>query len=250
MINSDVILITGSSRGLGAFAAEGFSALGYTVVVNCSKSVKEAEALVRKIKSRHAGSEAAAIKADVSNRAEVRAMFDEIYGRFGRCDVLVNMAGVNLDGPFTEMTDDRWDRVVRTILTGTFICGQEFASRYRGENGHIINIGSVTATTGRKNGANYCSARAGVLNLTRCMALELAPRISVNTVTPGFIGTEEVMNRHSLRDREKHDEAVSRIPAGILGTPEDVFRAMDFLVRSSSYITGQNIIVDGGLMMR
>ncbi|MCU0847737.1 MAG: SDR family oxidoreductase [Spirochaetes bacterium] len=250
MINSDVILITGSSRGLGAYAAEGFSSLGYTVVVNYSKSAQEAEALVHKIKSRLAGSEATAIRADVSKRSEVKGMFDEIYGRFGRCDVLINMAGVNLDGPFTEMTDEQWDRVVRTILTGTFICGQEFAVRYRGDNGRIINIGAVTATTGRKNGANYCSARAGVLNLTKCMALELAPGISVNTVTPGYIGTDEVMTRHSLHIKENHEKAVSRIPAGILGTPEDVFKAMDFLVRSSSYITGQNIIVDGGLMMR
>jgi len=249
-MNSKVILITGSSRGLGAAAAEGFSDAGHRVIINYSKSRDEAEALADRIRSRRAGVEVMTIQADVSKRNDVIRMFDEVIARFGTCDALINMAGINMDGPFLDMTDERWNAVLGTILTGTFICSQEFARRYRGEKGHIVNIGAVTALRGRKNGANYCSARAGILNLTRCMALELAPNICVNTVTPGYMATEEVITRHSLHIKENYDKAVAQIPAGKLGDPDDIFKALDFLINNSSYITGQNFMIDGGFYMR
>jgi 3-oxoacyl-[acyl-carrier protein] reductase len=245
-----VILITGSSRGLGAHAAYSFAAQGHSVVINYSKSEAEAAKLKQKIETDISNAKVLACQADVSKRDEVTGMFDSIYSHFGNCDALITMAGINKDGPFLEMNDEHWNVVIGTILTGTFICCQEFARRYIGENGHIINIGATTAIKGRKNGVNYCSARAGVLNLTRCLALELSPKIIVNTITPGFIETEEVMTRYSLHIKENYQRQVANIPAGRLGTPQDFFTALDFLLNSSSYVTGQNIMVDGGLVMR
>jgi 3-oxoacyl-[acyl-carrier protein] reductase len=245
-----VILITGASRGLGAHAAYGFAAQGHGVVVNYSKSHAEAESLVRKIKTDFLNARVLSCRADVAHREEVKGMLDAVYSRFGTCDALITMAGINKDGPFLDMADEQWQSVIRTVLTGTFICCQEFARRYEGENGRIVTIGATTAIKGRKNGANYCSARAGVLNLTRCMALELAPKISVNAVTPGFIETEEVMTRYSMHIPDNFQRQVNLIPAGRLGTPQDVFKALDFLINDSTYITGQNFMVDGGLLMR
>lgn len=135
------------------------------------------------------------------------------------------------------------------MLTGTFHCCQEFAARYRGESGHIINIGASTGIRGRKNGANYCAAKAGVINLTRCLAMELAPRICVNCVVPGYHDTEEVMTRYNLRDPVGYSKVVDTIPMGRLGTVEDLFRTVRFLVEDATYITGQNLFVNGGHFM-
>ena len=249
-MNKRTILVTGSSRGIGANLVENFAMNNYRVVINYSRSEKEATDLCKKLSGIIDGKSILCIKADVGNRKDVINMFDEIYGSFGRLDVLVNNAGINRDKPFLDMSPDDWDSVLNTILTGSFNCSQEFAKRFEGDTGHIVNMGAVTAISGRKNGINYCTARAGILNFTHCLALELAPGICVNTITPGYINTEEVMHRRALHVKENHDNAVSRVPAGRLGTPDDIFKAVYFLVNDSSYITGQNIIVDGGYLMR
>jgi 3-oxoacyl-[acyl-carrier protein] reductase len=244
-----VVLITGSSRGIGAGLARSFAEKNYGVAINYLKSEKAALEVRDAINTRCGTDTALAIRADVSQRSAVKEMFDQVYTRFKRIDVLVNTAGLNIDKPFLEMSDEDWSTVLGTILTGTFICSQEFARRYQGEAGHILNIGAVTAIRGRKNGANFCSARAGVLTLTKCMALELAPRIRVNCVTPGYINTTEVMERYKLDEPENLERALSGIPMHRLGTPEDVFQIIDFIVNSSSYVTGQNYFVDGGSYM-
>jgi acetoacetyl-CoA reductase/3-oxoacyl-[acyl-carrier protein] reductase len=249
-MDKKTVLITGSSRGLGAHAALRFAEKGYGVVVNFSRSKAEAETLAAQIDAEVPGAEVLVCQADVADREQVREMFDAVYHRFGRCDALIAMAGTNKDGPFVTMSDENWHQVLDTILTGTFLCCQEYARRYQGEHGHIVNVGAVTALTGRKNGANYCAARAGVLTLTRCLALELAPKIQVNTVTPGYIATDEVVTRFDLHIKENLDKAVSAIPEGRLGSPEDIFKTLYFLVNDSSYITGQNLVVDGGFVMR
>jgi NAD(P)-dependent dehydrogenase (short-subunit alcohol dehydrogenase family) len=244
-----VILITGSSRGIGAALARSFAEKGYAVAINYLKSDRAAGKLKEAIDARYGVGTAVAIRADVGSRSDVSQMFEQVFGRFKKIDVLVNTAGLNIDKPFLEMTDEDWSRVLGTILTGTFICSQEFALRYRGEAGHIITIGAVTALRGRKNGANYCSARAGILTLTKCLALELAPRIRVNCVTPGYINTEEVIERYKLDEQENLKQALSGIPMSRLGTPEDVFQIINFIVNTSSYVTGQNYFVDGGSYM-
>jgi acetoacetyl-CoA reductase/3-oxoacyl-[acyl-carrier protein] reductase len=177
-------------------------------------------------------------------------MFEQIYKKFGRLDVLVNMAGINRDGPLVSMGPEDWETVVATILTGTFYCSQAFAQRYSGNDGNIINIGAVTALSGRKNGVNYCSARAGILAMTKCLALELAPRIRVNTVTPGYIDTEEVRGRHQLTEPAKRAAAEARVPLGRLGVPDDIASMIAYLIQGGPYITGQNFQVDGGYYMR
>lgn len=244
------ILITGSSRGIGANLIENFAKNGYKVVINYSKSEREATELYNEVIKLIGKDSVLCIKADVNNRSNVKDMFDNIYGSFGRLDVLVNNAGINKDRPFIDMTEIEWASVINTILTGSFNYSQEFAKRFQGDVGHIINIGAVTAISGRKNGVNYCTARAGILNFTHCLALELAPKICINTITPGYINTEEVMTRRTLHIKENYEKVVSLIPAGRLGNPEDIFKSIFFLVNASSYITGQNIVIDGGYLMR
>jgi 3-oxoacyl-[acyl-carrier protein] reductase len=247
---SKTILITGAARGIGAHLALHFAQQGHHVIVNYRRSEAAAVRLRDQINAACGADRARIMRADVARRSEVSAMFDAAWARHGGVDVVINNAGINLDRPFLEMTDDEWDTVIATILTGTFVCSQEYARRYAGSDGQIITVGALTAISGRKNGANYCSARAGVLNLTRCMALELAPRIRVNCVTPGKIDTEELRERYHLDDPDNLASAISAVPLGRLGQPDDIFHLMSFLVNDATFITGQNFIVDGGNLMR
>jgi 3-oxoacyl-[acyl-carrier protein] reductase len=244
-----VILVTGSSRGIGATLVTGFAGEGHRVVVNYARSEGEAAALHEALRKEVGEDRVLAIRADVARRDEVRAMFDRVGERFGLVDVLVNNAGLNIDGPFLQMTDEQWERVIATNLTGTFICAQEFARRFTGTLGHIVNLGAATGIHGRTNGVNYCSAKAGVITLTKCLALELAPKIRVNCVIPGQMETEEVMVRYNLHDKGNYERAVGAIPLKRLGTTEDVFRVVRFIVEDSDYITGQNFFVNGGNFM-
>jgi 3-oxoacyl-[acyl-carrier protein] reductase len=245
-----VALITGGSGGIGAALVRTFARRGFRVVVNYRQSEAPARALRDAIAGEWGPGAALAVRADVASRSQVAAMFDWVHDEFGRVDVLIAGAGVNRDAPFLEMGDDEWSAVVGTILTGTFVSAQEFARRFAGDDGHIVTIGALTAIRGRKNGANYCSARAGVLALTKCLALELAPRIRVNCLTPGYIETDEVVRRYQLDRPEQLERAVGAVPLGRLGTPDDVARMVEFLVCESSYVTGQNFLVDGGMLMR
>ena len=245
-----VILITGASRGIGATLARNFARKGHRVVINYLNSETQAFTLRNEIVARFGRDAALAVRADVADRLEAGRMFDAIYERYGRLDVLINNAGINRDKTFLEMNDKMWSEVLRTILTGTFVCSQEFASRFSGAEGHIVTLGALTGISGRENGVNYCTARAGILALTKCLALELAPRIRVNCVTSGYIATEEVVERYQLQKQENYEQAIGAIPLGTLGAPEDIFRMMDFLVNESTYITGQNFLVDGGKLMR
>jgi 3-oxoacyl-[acyl-carrier protein] reductase len=245
-----VVLITGALSDIGRAMAVAFAQAGCAIVLNHRRKAEQAQMLMDSLLRDHHAPHVAAIQADVRHRGEVQTLIEQIYQRFGRLDVLVNNAGINRDRPFLEMGDDEWETVVSTILTGTFMCSQEFARRYTGLDGNIINIGAVTAVKGRKNGANYCSARAAVLALTKCMALELAPRIRVNTVTPGRIDTEELRERYQLDDRQNRARLEQEVPLKRLGTPAEVAQMVVYLVVSGQYITGQNFFVDGGLFMR
>ncbi len=253
-----VILITGASRGIGAGLAQRFASAGFRVVINYSKSEDEATRLCEALARQVDPDLVLKVRANVASRREVRAMFDQAVARFGRVDALVNNAGINVDQPFLTMTDDQWQQVIDTNLTGTFICAQEFALHFDslagdspddGRTGHIVNIGASTGLRGRKNGANYCSAKAGVMTLTKCLALELAPRIRVNCVVPGYIETEELITRYALHERANYERTVSTVPAGRLGTVDDVFRAVHFLINEAEYMTGQHLFVNGGHFM-
>ena len=245
-----VVLITGALSDIGKATAQAFAQAGYAIVLNYRHKPEKATLLADALRRDWNAPRSVAIQADVRHRTEVQSMVEQTVQTFGRLDILINNAGINRDRSFTEMTDDEWETVQDTILKGTFMCSQEFARRYQGEAGNIINIGAVTAVKGRKNGVNYCSARAGVLALTKCMALELAPKIRVNTVTPGRIDTEEVRERYQIDDGNKRARFEQDIPMAGMGKPEDIAAMILFLVETGKYITGQNFFVDGGLFMR
>lgn len=245
-----VVLITGTMSDIGRATARAFAKAGYSVVVNYRQHADKAMRFSRFLVEECGAPESITLQADIRHRPEITKMISQIYDKFGRLDVLVNNAGINLDHPFLELTDVEWDEVMDTILRGTYMCSHEFARWFKGTDGSIINIGSTTAITGRKNGANYCAARAGVLTLTKCMALELAPAIRVNTVTPGRMDTEEVRQRYHTDDPETRKAFEQDVPLKRMGEPEDVASMILYLVESGKYITGQNMIVDGGLMMR
>ncbi|MGQ9780531.1 MAG: SDR family NAD(P)-dependent oxidoreductase [Bacillota bacterium] len=249
-IETKAVLITGAMSDIGRATARAFARAGYAVVVNHRWAPEVATDFAEELAREWGAPRACAIRANVRYRAEVEALFAEAYRAFGRLDVLVNNAGINRDRPFLEMSDEEWEVVVDTILKGTFLCSQEFARRYTGDDGSIINIGAVTALKGRKNGANYCSARAGVLALTKCLALELAPRIRVNAVTPGRIETAELRARYGLDDEGNRARLTQDIPLGRFGEPAEVAEMILYLANSGRYITGQNFFVDGGLFMR
>lgn len=248
--DAKVVLITGALSDIGRATAQAFARAGYAIVLNHRRDGEQAIRFAGSLMNDWSAPQAVAIQADVRHRSEVQSLFEQTYQKFGKIDVLINNAGINRDKPFMEMSDDEWDTVVSTILNGTFICSQEFARRYRGTAGSIINIGAVTAVKGRKNGVNYCSARAGVLALTKCMAMELAPNIRVNTVTPGRIDTGELRKRYNFDDMHNRERYEQDIPMARMGNPEDIASMMLFLVGTGKYITGQNFFVDGGLFMR
>ena len=245
-----VALVTGALSDIGRATAQALARAGYAVVVNYRRHPEQAQALADSLVRECNAPQAVAIQADIRERAQIQALFDQIYQTFGRLDVLVNNAGINQDRPFLDMSDDAWEMVISTVLTGTFRCSQEFARRYTGDCGNIVNIGAITAIKGRKNGANYCSARAGVLVLTKCLALELAPRIRVNTVTPGRINTDELRARYGLDDVQILSRMEQEVPLARLGQPDDVAGMIAFIVTAGHYVTGQNFFVDGGLFMR
>ena len=245
-LQGKVVLITGGSQGIGRATAVAFAREGARVAI-CARGKEALGQAAADVTA--AGGEVLAEPADVTQLADIERFVGQAAERFGGVDVLVNNAGVNKDGPFLDMSDEDWRLVLDAVLTGTFICSQEYARRYTGPEGHIVNLGAPTGLSGRKNGANYCSAKAGVLTLTKCLALELAPRIKVNCVSPGHVKTEELVERFGLDCPENLGRELGAIPLGRLGRPEEVCQLVLFLVRQSGFVTGQNYIVDGGIFM-
>lgn len=251
MEKSKVILITGASRGIGREMAKFFAKKGNKIAANYSKSADEAESLYDEVSSYN--KDIIMFKADISDRFQVKNMFKKTVEKFGRVDVLVNNASINMDASIIDMTDEKWQRVINTNLTGNFICSQEFVFAFNDTGnsfcGDIINIASNSSLTGRKNGANYCSAKAGVVTLTKCLALELAPKIKVNCIMLGYVNTEEVMERYGLHDKNNYDKMLETIPMERLGTPNDVFQAVNFIINETTYMTGQSFFINGGNYM-
>lgn len=248
-LHGKVALVTGSARGIGAGIARAFSDAGASVVINYVSAKTEAEALAASLN--RPDRPAFAFRADVSRRDQVAAMVEEILDRFGRIDILVNNAGVSADGPLLELDYEDWRRVMAVHVDGTFHCTQLVgrAMRERG-SGVILNISASTAIKGRVNGASFCAAKAAILALTKCAALELAPQIRVNCLCPGFVPTDDIVARFGLRDPEKSEALRAQIPLGRLGTVEDMGKAALFLVGpDSAYVTGHLLFANGGLFM-
>ena len=244
-----VAVVTGGSRGIGRAIALRFAAEGARVAVNYLRSEAAAREVAREIERR--GGEALPVRADVSSKREVEAMMAAVLDRFGRIDVLVNNAGVAADGPAASMPEEDWVRVIDVNLKGSFLCSQAaIPAMLRQGGGKIINVSAASGLRGRKNGANYCAAKAGVIALTKCLALELAPAIQVNCLMPGFTETEDVVARFGLDDLAAREELVRSIPMGRLATPEEIAAGAVVLASEfSDFMTGQLLAVNGGSFM-
>ncbi|TWT07489.1 3-oxoacyl-[acyl-carrier-protein] reductase [Planococcus sp. CPCC 101016] len=239
-------IVTGASRGIGAEIARKFAADGAKVVVNYSGSQEKAEAVVADIQAN--GGEAIAVKANVSDAESVKAMVDETMKTFGSVDILVNNAGITRDNLMMRMKDDEWDDVINTNLKGVFICTKAVTRQMMKQRaGRIVNIASIVGVMGNAGQANYVASKAGVIGLTKTTARELASRgITANAVAPGFITTD--MTDQLTEDVQK--AMLGQIPLGRFGAPEDVAKAALFLASDdASYMTGQTLHLDGGMVM-
>lgn len=242
------ILITGGLGGIGAGLSEYFVQKGCNVVINFTN---EEKALVyrEKLSKHYDMSKILFFKADVSKYDEVESMFAAAGEKFGQIDFLINCASINKDAYISDMDAEMWQRVLDINLTGTFNCSKIYAGQYKGTTGCIINLSSGTAVHGRAKGANYCSSKAGVINLTKDFAIEYAPNIRVNCIGLGMIMTDEIYDRYSLNVQENLENMNKSIPMGYIGDVLDVVEMVDFLVYKGRYITGQLIYVNGGMYM-
>ena len=247
MIDEQVVLITGSATGLGAALIRSFADKGYGVVINYLND-GEGAPLRAEIAAEFGADRVLACQADVADRGAVQAMYRAAIAKFGRVDILINCAGINLDGPFMDMTDQAWDAVISAHLTGHFVCGQEFVRHNPDREGLIVNLGAAAGSIGRRNGANFCAAKAGVIVLTKCMALELAPRIRVNCLVPGSVGTREVIERYDLETEAGLKAELATLPLGRLGEFEDVTQMVHSIV-GAKFTTGAKFYVNGGQYM-
>ena len=246
MVDKKVAIITGAGRGLGEAVAKDLLGKGISVVVADMNKID-----IYKYKVNSQFNDSANImfhQVDVSKRVEVKRMFASAFKRFKQIDYLINFAGINRDASFIEMTDEDWDSVVSVHLKGTFICCQEFAKLKSQSTRHIINVSAACGIQVRKNGVNFCSAKAGVLALTKCLALELSPRIQVNCLIPSAVNTPEVRERYKLDTKEGFDSVVKGIPMGRLGKTEDVTQMINCIL-SSNFTTGSTFYVNGGEYM-
>jgi NAD(P)-dependent dehydrogenase (short-subunit alcohol dehydrogenase family) len=192
------------------------------------------------------------VKADIGTADGTAALVRQAVETFGRLDVLVNNAARIIDKPALEMTEGDWDRVMDVNLKGAFLCSQHAARQMRTQDdgGVILNIGASTGIRGRRNGVNTCASKAGLMIMTQCLALELAPEIRVNTIIPGLTVTEETSRRFDLGDPATRRGREESIPLQRLGQADDVADAVILMLASESgFITGQKLIVDGGQNM-
>ena len=232
------VLITGGSRGIGKAAAEEFSNKGWHVVICYQKSETEDAILEKKLG-------ATAIKADVSDANNVKAMHDELLRLGIHTDCIVNNAGIAKDSLFTDITEEDWDRMFAINVKGAFLVTKEFLpDMLNRKSGSIINISSIWGETGAAMEVHYSASKAALIGMTKALSKELAASgIRVNAVAPGFIDTD--MN--SCYSEEDVNAIKEEIPLERIGNPSEVAKAIEFLASdSASYITGQVLSVNGG----
>lgn len=238
-----VILITGSSRGIGRATAIAFAHEGANIAVNYVKDKSAAEQTVAEIKA--LGVDAIAVQADVASENDVRKMVEEVIAQFGRIDILVNNAGIVFDVPILEKTVDQWERTLRVNLIGTFLCTKYVVPHMKGNVGaSIINISSTNGLDSLSpESADYDASKSGVISLTKNFAQALAPDIRVNTIAPGWINTD--INK-DLSEKYVESET-EKIALKRWGRPEEIAKAVLYLAsEDASFVTGATLVVDGG----
>jgi len=242
-----VVVITGAGRGIGRAIAEVLGQGGAKVVVNYSKSKGPAEDLVARLQQ-NGSPEAVAIQADVSDPAQASRLIEETVQRFGRIDVLVNNAGVNIDRTMKNLSTDDWDKVIQVDLNAYFYTVKAALPYFmQQKSGKIINISSVTAMRGMFGQANYSAAKAGIIGFTKTAALELARyNMTVNVVAPGYTRSEMF---ESIPEKTK-EGVLAQIPLGRVCEPEEVARAVRYLIVDGDYITGESLNINGGLYLQ
>lgn len=245
-LTGKVALVTGASRGIGQATAIELAKAGADIVVNFIGNEAVAQETVAAIEA--LGRKAIKIKADVGNAEDVQAMVDEAVAAFGHIDILVNNSGITRDGLLIRMKDSDWDDVLNINLKGVYLVTKAVAKlMVKQRAGRIINMTSVSGVTGNVGQANYAAAKAGVIGFTKTCAKELAARgITVNAVAPGFI---ETAMTDVLPEKIKEGIAAT-VPFGRMGQPEEIASVVTFLASDfASYITGQVLNVDGGMVM-
>lgn len=244
LLENKTAIVTGSAKGIGKGIATEFARQGATVVINYCGSKEAALETVEEIKA--FGGKAIPYQADISDYEMSKKMMDDIIKEYGKIDILVNNAGITRDNLILRMSESEFDDVIRTNLKGTFNCIKH-VTKYmlKNKSGKIINISSISGVNGIAGQANYSASKAGIIGLTKSFAKEMSSKgININAIAPGFIETDmtKVLNDKYV------EEIVKTIPSKRVGKPEDIAKAALFLASDmSDYITGQTLMVDGGL---
>jgi 3-oxoacyl-[acyl-carrier protein] reductase len=244
MLSGKIALVTGGSRGIGRAIALTLAGYGADVAVNYSGSEEAANAVVQEIRAM--GRRAVAVRADVADKQACAGMFETVKQELGSLDILVNNAGITRDGLAVAMKEEDFDQVIATNLKGAFLCMQLAGKEMmRKRSGRILNISSITGVHGNAGQINYCAAKAGLIGMTKTLARELAGRgVTVNALAPGYIDTDMTAK---LPEKVK-ETVLQSIPLKRMGQPQDIAEAVAFLASDrAAYITGQTLMVDGGL---
>lgn len=242
-LTGQVAFVTGASRGLGRAMAAGLAQAGADLVVT-SRKLEDVAVVARELGA--AGRKVLPLALEVTRAGDVEAAARQAVAQMGRIDILVNNAGINIRKPVLELTEDDWDQTLDTNLKGAFLVakavGRHMLER---QQGSVVNVASMMASVVHAERAAYASSKAGVVQLTRALAVEWAPHVRVNAICPGPFLTE--LNKPILQDAEKVKYFMDRLPMKRFGQPEELVGSVIFLAsRASSYITGTTVYIDGG----
>lgn len=244
MLNGKVALVTGASRGIGKAIALTLAKYGADVAVNYNGSKERAEETAEEIRAM--GRQALLVQGSVADADACAEMFRQVEETFGKVDILVNNAGITRDNLAVRMTEEEFTQVIDTNLKGAFFCMKEAGKRMMKKRyGRIVNISSISGVHGNAGQINYCAAKAGVIGMTKSLAKELAARnVTVNAVAPGYIETDMT----AVLPEKVKEAALTQIPLKRMGKPEDIAETVAFLASDrAAYITGQTLLVDGGM---